>query len=100
MSVTSLHQFLVLYMWFGLVVLMLFWALIGRFYQRFSGKKTYYKWHILAALPSGIVAVRSASNPFLQLDALNTLLSFGAMFVFLILIIHLYRLMMGNKSNG
>lgn len=41
-SSSAFSQLLPLYTWFLLAALLGFMLLIGRFYQRFSGEKTYY----------------------------------------------------------
>lgn len=58
----SLHQFLTLYTWFPLAALLLFILLIARFYEKFSGQKTYFKFFILPIILFGGWAVRAASQ--------------------------------------
>ena len=62
MDTVSFHQFLVVYIWFPLAALLFFLLLIGRFYQKFSGKPTFY-WHFLIPIVLfGFAAVRAANT--------------------------------------
>lgn len=64
MTLEALHQFLVLYLWLGVAVLLLFWGLLTRYYQRFSRRRTFYRLLLLPTLLGGLVSVRSAAHPF------------------------------------
>lgn len=57
----SLNQILILYTWFPLAVLLIFLLLIGRFYQKFSGQSTQFRWFVMPLLLFGAAAVRYAS---------------------------------------
>jgi hypothetical protein len=50
-----------LYTWFPLVILIAIYMLIGRFYQRFSGKRTSFRFFIIPIVLLGISYVRYAS---------------------------------------
>lgn len=47
MDSPSVHQFLSIYAWLGLIALVFLMALIARFYERLSGQHTYYRWFTL-----------------------------------------------------
>lgn len=57
----SLNQFLLLYTWFPLVILLVFLSLIARFYERFSGARTYFQLFALPVVLFGMAFVRYAS---------------------------------------
>lgn len=81
MTLEALHQFLLLYFWLGVAVLLLFWGLLTRYYQRFSRRRTFYRLLLLPTVLGGLVSVRSAAQPFAtpsdwdQLAAVVTALS-------------------------
>lgn len=64
MTLEALHQFLLLYFWLGVAVLLLFWGLLTRYYQRFSKRRTFYRLLLLPTVLGGLVSVRSAAHPF------------------------------------
>jgi hypothetical protein len=96
-SSVSLHQFLVLYTWFPLAALLLFLLLIARFYEKFSGIRTYFWLYTLPLAGLGVVAVRYAGIPVVFDDTLAALLSFISGVVLLFLSMHLYRVMLAKK---
>lgn len=100
MSNVSLHQLLVLYTWFPLAVLLSFLLLIGRFYQKFSGERTYFWFYLPCAILFGALFVRLASMNFFQNDLLANGLSViaGALLLFLSLL--LYFRMMRHKDDS
>lgn len=57
----SLHQVLALYTWFPLAGLIIFLLLIARFYQKFSGEPTHYRWFVLPVMLFGAAVVRYSS---------------------------------------
>jgi hypothetical protein len=59
----SLHQFLTIYIWFGLGMLLFLFALIARFYERLSGQRTYFR---LLTIP--VLAFAGATVRFSSLD--------------------------------
>ncbi len=61
MNAATPNQILTLYMWFPLAVLLVFMLLIARFYQRFSGERTYYPLYLLPLVLYGLATVRCAS---------------------------------------
>jgi len=60
-SAVTPNQVLTLYAWFPLAALLMFMLLIARFYQRFSGERTYYRLYAVPLLLYGLAAVRYAS---------------------------------------
>lgn len=64
MTLIALHQFLILYLWFGSLAIVLFWGLLTRSYERFSQRRMYSIGYSVPALVFGVVGVRVASNPF------------------------------------
>lgn len=98
MTLSSLHQFLVLYTWFPLAVLFAFMLLIGRFYQKFSGEATFYWLYFLCAILFGALFVRITSVGFAIGDTISYILSIisGSLLLFLSLL--LYFRMMNEKE--
>lgn len=99
MNEVSLHQFLVLYTWFPLSALLFFLLLIARFYQRFSGVKTYYWFYVLAIVLFGIMAVRYAGAGIVLGDLLSDAFAILAGGLLLFLLILLYINMMRHKNH-
>lgn len=99
MSNVSLHQLLVLYTWFPLAALLSFLLLIGRFYQKFSGQRTYFWFYFLCAVLFGALFVRLADIDVLQVDFLADALSIVAGSLLLFLSLLLYFRMMKHKDN-
>lgn len=97
MSGISLHQFLTIYVWFGLAALIFMLALIARFYERLSGQRTYYRWFTLPVLAFAASTVRFASLDQLSGDiAADGLLLVGGVSL-AALCIHTYRLMTSGR---
>lgn len=99
MTLTSLHQFLALYTWFPLTVLLAFILLIARFYQRFSGTVTYFWLYIPVIVLFGAFFVRIAGDEPLANNFVTDAISIitGAMLIFLSLLLYLY--MMRHKEE-
>lgn len=74
MNAVTPNQVLTLYAWFPLAALLMFMLLIARFYQRFSGERTYYRLYTVPLLLYGLAAVRYASLNQLNGDAAADLL--------------------------
>ncbi len=93
----SVHQFLTIYAWFGLGALLLQLMLIARFYERLSGKRTYYRFFAVPVLAFTAATVRQAQLDQVAGDAWADLglfvggVSLGA------LCIHVYRLMTSGR---
>ena len=92
MNHVSLHQFLVLYTWFPLSALLFFLLLIARFYQRFSGVKTYYWFYVLVIVLFGALAVRDAGAGLVVGDLLTDAFSIlaGGILLFLSILLQLH----------
>lgn len=99
MDASSLHQFLTLYSWFPLAVLLAVMLLIGRFYQKFSGERTFFWLYLLAIFLFGVLFVRIASGESAVGDFLTDALSIvsGSLLLFLSLL--LYLRMMNSKEQ-
>ena len=61
MKANALSQFIILYDWFLLVGLLIFLMLIARFYEHFSGEKTYYQLFLVPMMLFGVDVVRRAN---------------------------------------
>jgi hypothetical protein len=79
----SVSQVLALYTWFPLVALVFIYLLIARFYQRFSGVRTYFWLYTIPMICYGASAVRYASLPSLDGDRLgDTFFLAGSLLLF------------------
>lgn len=99
MNNVSLHQFLVLYTWFPFAALLLFLLLIARFYQRFSGERTYYWLYIPAVILFGAMSVRYASAGIVVTDIYTDTIGIFAGGLLLFLTLRLRRLMLRRKLD-
>ncbi|NOK86213.1 MAG: hypothetical protein GFH27_549411n43 [Chloroflexi bacterium AL-W] len=54
-------QFLTVYLWFPLVALLAFIYLIARFFERFSGQRTFANGFLIVGIIFGVALVRYAS---------------------------------------
>jgi hypothetical protein len=95
----SLNQFLALYIWFPLAVLLIFLLLIARFYQKFSGEQTFFRLFLVPLVFFGAAAVRYASVGQIAGDTLADVLLGVAGLILIALSLHLYRLMM-SRGQG
>jgi hypothetical protein len=96
----SLHQFLVLYTWFPLSALLFFLLLIARFYQRFSGVRTYYWAYVLVVVLFGLMAVRDAGAGLVLGDLLTDAFSIlgGGILLFLTILLQLHMTRQRNND--
>jgi len=93
----SLHQFLTIFSWFGLVALIFFMALIARFYERLSGQRTYYQFFIAPMLAFTVATVRFTSLDEITGDDWGDgALVIGGL-ILAALCIHIYRLMTSGR---
>ena len=99
MTAVALNQFLVLYTWFLLAALMLFMLLIARFYQNFSGERTYFRLFLLPVVLFGIAAVRYTSLQLVAHEMIADLLIAIGGFILLGLSIRLYWLMIYRQRQ-
>lgn len=94
MEVVAFNQFLVLYSWFSLAALLFFLLLIARFYQKFSGKRTYFRLFAIPLVLFGASAVRYGSITSIAGDPLGDLLAGLAGLMLLVMCGYLYRCML------
>ncbi len=62
MTTLSLGQVLALFTWFPLAALIFIMLLIARFYERFSGRYTFYRAYLIPMVMFGVASVRYASS--------------------------------------
>ena len=98
MTSLSINQFLYLYSWFPLAALIFIVLLIARFYQNFSGERTYFSFYLVPLVLFGASAVRYASLNQVAGDMLGDILSGTAGVVLLYLSVLLFRLMMTGRK--
>jgi hypothetical protein len=99
MSAFSLNQVLALYTWFPLVALLFIYLLVARFYQRFSGVRTFFWLYIIPMILLGASAVRYASVEQLQGDFLGDIFLFSGGAVLMALSTWLFQQMMTNRET-
>lgn len=99
MNILSLNQFLMLYSWFLIAGLLAFLFLIARFYQRFSGVRTYFRFYLLAIVLLGVSSARYASMRQVAGDLLADLLLAGGGLLLLLLTLKLHRLMLRRRHD-
>jgi hypothetical protein len=93
------NQILLLYSWFPLAAILAIVLLIARFYQRFSGERTYYLLYLIPLVFFGLGMVRYASLDRINGDTLADLM-LGVAGVFLIgLSFWLYILMTNGRGK-
>ncbi|MGB1287273.1 MAG: hypothetical protein ACPG7F_12110 [Aggregatilineales bacterium] len=97
MDSVSLHQFLVLYTWFPLIAILLLLLLIARFYQKFSGDRTFFQGYLIPVIGYGFVAVRYAARETISGDMFADIVALISGVILLILAFHLYRCMMARS---
>jgi hypothetical protein len=98
MTTTSLSQLLMLYTWFALAAVLFFFLLIARFYQKFSGERTYFRLFLVPMLLFGGAAVRYSSIDRIAHDAMGDLLLAAAGVVLAGLCLYLYRRMTVGRT--
>ena len=99
MTSVSLNQFLMLYMWFPLAALLMLMLLVARFFQKFSGRHTYFRLFILVIVLFGGAMVRYASVDRITGDAPgDTMLGLGGV-ILAGLSLHLLRLMIFQNET-
>jgi len=99
MTLAALSQLLLLYGWFALSALLLFLLAIARFYQKFSGEKTYYHWFIMPIVLYGIGAVRYASIDRIAHDVMADGLLGAAGVIVIVLCLRLYHQMTHGRGT-
>lgn len=98
MSESSFSQLLPLYTWFLLAGFIGFMSLIGRFYQRFSGERTFY-W--LFGVPVLLLGIETIRQTRLQVgdDDLGLALSAVAGVVLILMSMFLYHRMTSGRDH-
>lgn len=99
MNNVSLHQLLVLYTWFPFAALLLFLLLVARFYERFSGERTYYWLYIPAVILFGAMSVRYASAGIVITDIYTDTIGIFAGGLLLYLTLRLRQVMLRRKPD-
>jgi hypothetical protein len=95
----SFNRFMILYMWFPLAVLLIFLFLIARFFDKFSGERTYARLFLVPILLFGVGTVRYASLERTTADIVASLM-FGSGGLLLIgLSLRLYWLMIVRRQQ-
>ena len=89
----TLNQFLTLYTWFPLAGLLLLLLSIARFYEKFSGERTYFRGFTVPLILFGAASVRYASIDQLFGDAAADALLGAGGILLTVLSLNLYRLM-------
>ena len=87
-----------IYTWFPLAVLLLLLLLIARYYEKLSGKRTYFRWYVVPLVLFGVAMARYASAGLLAGDRLGDILLALAGSVLLVLSVSLYRLMVAGRQ--
>jgi hypothetical protein len=88
-----------LYTWFPLAVLLLILLLIARFYQKFSGERTLFRFFVIPVVLFGAATVRYVSVNQMLGDGLGDALSAAGGIVLLGLSLWLYRRMMYHRRE-
>jgi hypothetical protein len=93
MSTITINQISLLLTWFFLTILVFLLALIARFYEKFSGETTYYKYYLVPVLLMGIATARYVSLDQWGGDIAGDIFLFGGGFALSGLCYHLYHQM-------
>ncbi len=97
MGAISISQFLTLYSWFPLAILLVFLLLIARFYERFAGEPTYFRLFVVPIVLFGTATVRYSSIDQIGGDMLADLLLGAGGVTLVVLCVLLYWLMTRNR---
>lgn len=97
MGAVSISQFLTLYSWFPLAILLVFLLLIARFYERFASESTFFRLFVVPIVLFGTAAVRYSSIDQIGGDLLADLLLGAGGVVLVVLCLVLYWLMTRNR---
>jgi len=99
-TLVSLNQFLVLYTWFILAALLLFVLLIARFYQNFSGERTFFQLYVVPIAFFGMASIRYTSLERIARDPVADLMLAVGGIILISLCIRLYWLMIYRKRDN
>jgi hypothetical protein len=97
MDNVSAHQFLMIYTWFGLTILVFLMALIARFYERLSGKRTYYQFFGVPVAAFAGATVRLVGVNHVVGDAWADAFLLVGGTTLAALCVHVYRLMTSGR---
>lgn len=97
MGAVSLGQFLTLFGWFLITIVLVFLLLIARFYQRFAGEKTFYELFLIPIVLFGAASVRYSSIDQMAGDTIADLLLAAGGLALIVLCVFLYWLMTRNR---
>ncbi len=101
MTIFSLHQFLTLYNGFAVTILLLFLLLIARFYQGFSGRRTFFRWYLVPMLLLIWIAIRTAGLPIATSDStIEVLMGIAGITLFILLCILAYWMLYRQAKQG
>jgi hypothetical protein len=93
----SLHQFLTIYTWFALAVLLFLLALIARFYERLSHKRTFYRLFFIPVTAfAGATVLLTSQDRVTGYGWGDILLLLGGVSL-AVLCVHMYRLMTSGR---
>jgi len=96
----ALSQFLSLFSWFAIAVLLFFILLIARFYQKFSGERTRFLMFAVVIVLFGVATVRYTSLRRVSGDVVADVLSLVGGVLLLGLMVQLYgKMMRSNKES-
>lgn len=98
MAAASISQFLTLFAWFPLSLVLLLLLLIARYYQRISGEPTYFRWYLLPIIGFGGAMLRYASLNVLMGDVLADGLFIASGLTLVALATLLYRRMLAGRT--
>jgi hypothetical protein len=97
MNTISSHQFLSIYSWFSVSIVIFLLALIARFYERLSNARTYYRFFAVPVIAFAGASVRLAGLDRLTHDPLGDGLLLAGGVSLIILSAHMYRLMTSGR---
>jgi hypothetical protein len=98
-TVITPNQILLLYSWFPLAAVIAILMLIARFYENFSGDRTWYGLYLIPLVLFGAGSVRYASIDQIAGDAFGDLAMGAAGIVLLALSIWLYHQMTTGRKQ-
>ena len=99
MTVITPNQILLLYIWFPLAVVIAILLLIARFYETFSGDRTWYMLYLIPLVLFGVGVVRYASINQIAGDAFGDLSMGAAGAVLMVLSLRLYHQMTSGRKS-
>lgn len=98
MTVITPNQILLLYIWFPLAAVIAILLLIARFYQNFSGDRTYYLLYLIPLVLFGAGTVRYAGIDQIAGDLSGDVLTGTAGLILMVLSLWLYHQMTNGRE--